>query len=86
LPRQPGRGELKEIAAAVGETAYCQIMAGIELGRRVPSSFAPRTAPLRLNCSARHLPLGAGFRTTRSPKAMGAATIWPSSSRLTDAN
>jgi DNA repair protein RadC len=35
-----GRGELKEIAAAVGETAYCQIMAGIELGRRVAMSFA----------------------------------------------
>jgi DNA repair protein RadC len=35
-----GQGELKEIAAAIGETAYCQIMAGIELGRRVASSFA----------------------------------------------
>jgi DNA repair protein RadC len=35
-----GRGELKDIAAAVGETAYCQIMAGIELGRRVAKSFA----------------------------------------------
>jgi DNA repair protein RadC len=33
-----GRGELKEIAAAIGETAYCQIMAGIELGRRVAGS------------------------------------------------
>ncbi len=29
-----GRGELKEISPAVGEMAYCQIMAGIELGRR----------------------------------------------------
>jgi DNA repair protein RadC len=35
-----GRGELKEITAAVGETAYCQIMAGIELGRRVAQTFA----------------------------------------------
>src|SRR5262249_45648570 len=35
-----GRGELKEIAAAIGETAYCQIMARIELGRRVAVSFA----------------------------------------------
>jgi DNA repair protein RadC len=35
-----GRGELREIAAAIGETAYCQIMAGIELGRRVAMSFA----------------------------------------------
>jgi DNA repair protein RadC len=35
-----GRGELREIAAAIGETAFCQIMAGIELGRRVAMSFA----------------------------------------------
>jgi DNA repair protein RadC len=35
-----GRGELKEIAAAVGDMAYCQIMAGIELGRRVATSIA----------------------------------------------
>lgn len=30
-----GRGELKSISCAVEKTAYCQIMAGIELGRRV---------------------------------------------------
>jgi DNA repair protein RadC len=30
-----GRAELKSISAAVEKTAYCQIMAGIELGRRV---------------------------------------------------
>jgi DNA repair protein RadC len=30
-----GRGELKEISIAVEKTAYCQLMAGIELGRRV---------------------------------------------------
>jgi DNA repair protein RadC len=35
-----GRGELRDIAASIGETAYCQIMAGIELGRRVAISFA----------------------------------------------
>jgi DNA repair protein RadC len=29
------RGDLREISTAVGETAFCQIMAGIELGRRV---------------------------------------------------
>ena len=29
------RGELREISPAVSETAYCQIVAGIELGRRV---------------------------------------------------
>jgi DNA repair protein RadC len=41
LQRLPdaGRGELKEITAAMGETAYCQIMAGIELGRRVAQVF-----------------------------------------------
>jgi DNA repair protein RadC len=38
-----GRGELKDIAAAIGDTAYCQIMAGIELGRRVAISFAKNT-------------------------------------------
>lgn len=30
-----GRAELKEISSAIEKTAYCQIMAGIELGRRV---------------------------------------------------
>lgn len=29
------RGDLREISSAIGETAFCQIMAGIELGRRV---------------------------------------------------
>jgi DNA repair protein RadC len=33
-----GRGELREFAAAIGETAYCQIMAGIELGKRVAAT------------------------------------------------
>jgi DNA repair protein RadC len=32
---QAGRGELKSISPAVQQTAYCQIMAGIELGRRI---------------------------------------------------
>ena len=31
--------ELKKISAAVSEVAYCQIMAGIELGRRVSESL-----------------------------------------------
>jgi DNA repair protein RadC len=35
-----GRGELREIAASIGDTAYCQIMAGIELGRRVAQTLA----------------------------------------------
>ena len=30
-----GRGELKSLSAAVADAAYCQIMAGIELGRRI---------------------------------------------------
>lgn len=38
------RGDLREISTAVGETAYCQIMAGIELGRRVAEA-RNRTMP-----------------------------------------
>jgi DNA repair protein RadC len=40
LDRLPsaGRGELKSISTAVEKTAYCQIMAGIELGRRISAS------------------------------------------------
>mgnify|MGYP001213334503 CR=1 FL=1 len=37
-----GRGELRAISPAVGETAYCQILAGIELGRRVADKVAHR--------------------------------------------
>jgi DNA repair protein RadC len=33
-----GRGELKAISPAINVTAYCQIMAGIELGRRVAAA------------------------------------------------
>jgi len=33
-----GRGQLKAISPAIGEVAYCQIMAGIELGRRVAAA------------------------------------------------
>jgi len=29
------RGELKQLSHAIGETAYCQIMAGLELGKRL---------------------------------------------------
>jgi DNA repair protein RadC len=32
---EAGQGELKAITEAIGPSAYCQIMAGIELGRRV---------------------------------------------------
>lgn len=34
-----GRTELKEYSIAVNEPAYCQIMAGIELGRRVAAAM-----------------------------------------------
>jgi DNA repair protein RadC len=30
-----GRGELKQISKAIGDTAYCQIMAALELGKRL---------------------------------------------------
>ena len=36
--RDAGRGELKSISPAIQQTAYCQIMAGIELGRRVAAA------------------------------------------------
>ena len=35
-----GRGEMKAISRVIGDAAYCQIMAGIELGRRVVASSA----------------------------------------------
>jgi DNA repair protein RadC len=44
---EAGRGELKSIAASVGETAYCQIMAGVELGRRVAQAGQQRESPAR---------------------------------------
>jgi DNA repair protein RadC len=42
---EAGRGELKDIAAAIGKVAYCQIMAGIELGRRVAQAQEQRRRP-----------------------------------------
>jgi DNA repair protein RadC len=39
------RGDLRELSSAIGETAYCQIMAGVELGRRIAearSKIIPR--------------------------------------------
>ena len=38
-----GRGELNSISRAIVSTAYCQIMAGIELGRRVSSASDEKT-------------------------------------------
>ncbi len=37
-----GRGELKSISVAVEKTAFCQIMAGIELGRRIAALAATK--------------------------------------------
>jgi DNA repair protein RadC len=55
LERLPeaGRGDLKALTAAVADTAYCQIMAGIELGRRVARAQNDRQQQAqRLNSSA----------------------------------
>ena len=41
------RGELKQVSRAIGETAYCQIMAALELGKRLAvqqkDALAPRS-------------------------------------------
>lgn len=52
LDRLPaaGRGELKAITPAAEKTAYCQIMAGIELGRRVAELKSTR-APTKIQGS-----------------------------------
>ncbi|MEE2641364.1 MAG: DNA repair protein RadC [Planctomycetota bacterium] len=44
LPRA-GRGELKSLSSAVEKTAFCQIMAGIELGRRIAARAPNHTLP-----------------------------------------
>ena len=50
LPRA-GRAELKDITGAVATTAYCQIMAGIELGRRVALEI-DQSAPKQISSAA----------------------------------
>lgn len=40
-----GRGELKRASRAIGETAFCQIMAGLELGKRLASQKATESLP-----------------------------------------
>ena len=37
------RGELKQISKAIGETAYCQIMAALELGKRMAGQVESST-------------------------------------------
>lgn len=44
--------ELKEISSAVSETAYCQIMAGIELGRRVAGAINHQAPRSKINSTA----------------------------------
>jgi DNA repair protein RadC len=39
------RGELKQASKAIGETAYCQIMAGLELGKRLASQRTTGSVP-----------------------------------------
>lgn len=50
LPKA-ARGELKSISGAVEKTAFCQIMAGIELGRRVAAA-SQETERTRITSSA----------------------------------
>jgi DNA repair protein RadC len=49
-----GRGELREVSRAITSPSYCQIMAGIELGRRVERAIRQRHAeqPTRIRSSA----------------------------------
>lgn len=47
--------ELKGHSAAVGSTAYCQIMAGIELGRRLAEMIRTASPPARITGSSEAL-------------------------------
>ncbi len=44
--KDAGRGELAHLCPVVRDTAYCQIMAGIELGRRVAAAAAEKSERL----------------------------------------
>jgi DNA repair protein RadC len=39
------RGELKQVSKAIGETAYCQIIAGLELGKRLATQGTTESEP-----------------------------------------
>ncbi|MFK7735698.1 MAG: DNA repair protein RadC [Pirellulaceae bacterium] len=41
--------ELRDVSSAVSQVAYCQIMAGVELGRRVAEAAAHRKPPPKIN-------------------------------------
>lgn len=43
--------EIKTISSAISESAYCQIMAGIELGRRVARAIGQSTPRVKINCT-----------------------------------
>jgi len=46
------RGELKQISKAIGETAYCQIMAALELGKRMAGHGAIKETTEKLSTTA----------------------------------
>jgi DNA repair protein RadC len=46
------RGELQQISKAVGETAYCQIMAALELGKRMANQEASKEKADRVASTA----------------------------------
>jgi DNA repair protein RadC len=47
------RGELKRISRALGETAYCQIIAALELGKRLAAQLPAESAPREKIANAR---------------------------------
>ena len=51
------RGELKQISKAVGETAYCQIMAALELGKRMTAQQRGKEKAERVTSTADALSL-----------------------------
>jgi DNA repair protein RadC len=46
------RGELNQISKAIGEMAYCQIMAALELGKRMAGHEATKEKPEKLSTTA----------------------------------
>ncbi len=44
--------ELKEVSSVVAKTAYCQIMAGIELGRRIANAKQANRSPTKITGSS----------------------------------
>lgn len=46
------RGELKQMSKAIGETAYCQIMAALELGKRMAGHEGVKEKPEKIATTA----------------------------------